>query len=109
MEKNLDKIKIEILLTYLDTKFDGVDFTTKVARFNPNNIKYFLGTTMIMTVWKRPIESNFKAYLNQDFILSLCEWIPNVPSKRRVFWDWLLLNFDVNLPKGCEIDARLNR
>jgi len=101
MKKKRDERRKEIILDFLETKFNGCELIIEESQYNKTYKKYYLGNTLFLETW---IQSRrHKGNFGQKFLEEFATWFPNFKYKRRILKDWFLNSYNPHLPEGCEI------
>jgi hypothetical protein len=103
MKKKRDVRRKEIILDFLNTKFDGCELKIQENEYNVSYKRYYLGRTLMMATWKYSKEH--KGTFDKDFLKEFAIWFPNFKYKRRILKEWFITNYNIDVPEGCRIYA----
>jgi hypothetical protein len=99
MKKLRENRNKEIILEFLNTKFNNCKLRTEVSRYNETYTMYYLDNTLVMESWMRGKE--YRGNFEKRFLQEFTSWFPNIKYKRRVLRDWFFTNYNPILPEGC--------
>ena len=101
MKKTRDERKREIVLDFLQTKFEGCELKTETSRYNKTYTVYRVGDTMLLETWMT--SSGYRGNFTKQFLKEFAAWFPKVKYKRRVLRDWFFSTYNPTLPEGCTV------